>query len=54
MKKMQGVVDPISLTLVLVLGIAALGTIAGNKTEEQQQLAQNVQAEQSETILADN
>ena len=54
MKKMQGVVDPISLTLVLVLGIATLGTVTGNNVEKERQLAQNVQAEQTETILADN
>lgn len=60
MKKMQGIVDPISLTFVLVLGIATLGTMAGGNSPEQEQLAQNTQteltesADQSKTYLADN
>ena len=54
MKKMQGVVDPISLTLGLLRGIATLGTVTATKVEQEKQLAQNIQAEQTETILADN
>ena len=44
MKKMQGIVDPISLAFVLILGIAAAGSIGNNKASEQQ-LAQDTQTE---------
>ncbi len=60
MKKMQGIVDPISLTFLLVLGIAAAGTVAGKNADEQQQLAQDTQtelstsAEAAHQYLADN
>ena len=39
MKKMQGIVDPISLTFLLVLGIATAGSVMGNKAVDQEQLA---------------
>jgi len=39
MKKMHGIVDPISLTFLLVLGIATAGSVVGSKTVEQEQLA---------------
>ena len=41
---MQGIVDPISLTFVLVLGLAAAGTM-GAKDASEQQLAQDTQTE---------
>ena len=59
MKKMQGIVDPISLTFVLVLDIAAAGTVA-EKNAAEQQLAQDTQTELSTSAeaayqyLADN
>ncbi len=59
MKKMQGIVDPISLTFVLVLGIAAAGTVV-EKNADEQQLAQDTQtelsasAEAAHQYLADN
>lgn len=43
MKKMQGIVDPISLTFLLILGIATAGTVAGNKVAQQEQLATDSQ-----------
>lgn len=44
MKKMQGIVDPISLTFALVLGIAALGTLTAPEATDQQ-VAQETSAE---------
>ena len=55
MKKMQGIVDPISLTFALVLGIAAVGTITA--TEATDQVAQESSAETTQTtdkLVADN
>ena len=55
MKKMQGIVDPISLTFALVLGIAALGTL-GVSDATDQQVAQNTDAKTTqvaEKLVAD-
>ena len=48
MKKMKGIVDPISLTLALVLGIAAVGI--ANSPEDEQQIAQDNGAETTQVI----
>lgn len=52
MKKMQGIVDPISLTFLLILGIATAGTMVGNKTVDQEQLATDVQPQVEQLIPA--
>lgn len=55
MKKMQGIIDPISLTFALVLGIAAVGTMTANDATDQQ-MAQDTSAETSqatEKLVAD-
>ena len=49
MKKMKGIVDPISLTLALVLGIAAVG-IANSPEADEQQIAQDAGAETTQVI----
>lgn len=43
MKKMQGIVDPISLTLLIVLGIATVGTIVDKNATDKAQLAHDAQ-----------
>ena len=56
MKKMQGIVDPISLTFALVLGIAAVGTMTTNESTDQQ-LAQETSTETTQAadkLVADN
>ena len=56
MKKMQGIVDPISLTFALVLGIAAVGAMTTNQANDQQ-VAQESSAETTQTtdkLVADN
>lgn len=56
---MQGIVDPISLTLVMLLGIAAVGAVTGPDAADQQ-LVQDTSAEAVESVkvadqhLADN
>lgn len=52
MKKMQGIVDPISLTFLLVLGIATAGSIAGNKAADQEQLAIDAQQQVEQVATA--
>jgi len=59
MKKLQGFVDPISLTFLIVIGIAGAGTVIQHEKAEQQ-LAQDTQiemetsAEAAHTYLAEN
>jgi len=59
MKKLQGFVDPISLTFLIVLGIAGAGTVV-QKDNAEQQMAQETQIEMIESAeaahqyLADN
>ena len=56
MKKMQGIVDPISLTFALVLGIAAVGAMPGTEATDQQ-VAQETSTETTQAadkLLADN
>ena len=54
MKKMQGIVDPISLTFLLVLGIATAGSIAGSKAVDQEQLAIDAEHQVEQVATAED
>lgn len=59
MKKMQGIIDPISLTLALVLGIAAVATVTTPEADDRQ-MGQNTTKETiaanpaTDKVVADN
>jgi hypothetical protein len=52
MKKLHGFVDPISLTFLLVLGIASVGTVVEHKDSDHQTMAQDTQTELNESAEA--
>ena len=52
MKKLHGFVDPISLTFLVVLGIASVGAVVEHNDSDEQTMAQDTQTELNESAEA--